>query len=306
MSEVVRSDEPAVGKGDVLVKVQLCGVCASELYPWLGDNQPYPRKLGHEVAGVVEAVGEDVRTFRPGMRVTGLFYQGFAEYVVAPEKYVVEVPAGLTWSDTMGEPLGCVVSAARRTHVEPGDTVAIIGLGFMGLLMLQLLSQKAPSRLIAIDIREEALQNACRFGASETYQPKEVPEKMLLNEWKHRHEDRGVDVVVEASGSQAGLTLAGNMMRQHGVLSILGYHQGGTRSIDMALWNWKALGVINAHERRDWFLLDCIKRGLALTAVDKLRIAPLVSHQYSLDEVDQAFHALHLKPSTFLKAVVTL
>lgn len=287
------------------MRVVRCGVCASELRPWLGDDKAYPRKLGHEVAGIVENVGSETCIIKPGTRVTGLFHEGFAEYAVANEDRVVELPSNLSWDDVLGEPLGCVISAVRRTPVTPGDTVAVIGVGFMGLLMLQMLRQTAPARLIAIDTRTEALERAREFGADETFHPGDVPPEMLLTEWEKRKEETGLDVVVEASGTQGGLTLAGDMTRQHGVLSILGYHQGGMRSVDMALWNWKALIVINAHERREGFLMDCIRRGIALAAAGKLNVASLVTHRFPLHEVDVAFQQLHVKPSSFTKATIT-
>lgn len=305
-SQIIQIEPPPVQPKEVLVRVVRCGVCASELHPWFGDDKAYPRKLGHEVAGVVESVGSETCIVKPGMRVTGLFHEGFAEYAVANEDCVVELPSSLSWDDALGEPLGCVISAARRTPVTPGDTVAVIGVGFMGLLMLQMLRQAAPARLIAIDTRTEALKRAREFGADETFHPSDVPPEMLLTEWEKRKDETGLDVVVEASGTQGGLTLAGDMTQQHGVLSILGYHQGGMRSVDMALWNWKALTVINAHERREGFLMDCIRRGIALAAVGKLDVASLVTHRFPLHEVDVAFQQLHVKPACFTKATITL
>jgi threonine dehydrogenase-like Zn-dependent dehydrogenase len=305
-STVTQSEPPTVGKNEVLVRVSVCGVCASELHPWLGDGGPYPRRLGHEVAGTVEAVGREVTSVEPGMRVSGLFHEGFAEYAVAPEEHVIQLPDSLGWREAMGEPLACVLSAARRTPVEPGDTVAVVGLGFMGLLMLQLLAHAAPRRLLAIDVREEALEKARHFGAHETFHPRELPEELRLTSWDKQHSGHGVDVVVEASGSQKGLALAGEMTRTHGFLSILGYHQGGARTVDMQLWNWKALSILNAHERRPWYLMECMERGLALVDSGAIRIAPLVTHSYPLEEVDSAFHDLHAKPATFSKAIITM
>jgi threonine dehydrogenase-like Zn-dependent dehydrogenase len=115
-----------------------------------------------------------------------------------------------------------------------------------------------------------------------------------------------VDVAIEASGTQAGLTLAGQMAREHGVLAILGYHQGGPRQVDMELWNWKALEVLNAHERRAGYQMDCMRRGLTLLAAGKLQTAPLVTHRFGLDQVDDAFRALLTKPAGFVKAVITI
>jgi threonine dehydrogenase-like Zn-dependent dehydrogenase len=119
------------------------------------------------------------------------------------------------------------VNAQRRTPVDLADQVAVIGLGFMGLGMLQLLKLRGPSRIVAIDVREEAREAAKQFGADEAYHPSELPDEFYLTRFSDWDSKRGFDVVVEGSGTQPGLTLAGELVRPHGVLSILGYHQGG-------------------------------------------------------------------------------
>src|SRR5262249_61469634 len=128
--------------------------------------------------------------------------------------------------------------------------VAVIGRGGMGLGTLQLRKLRGPSRIVAIDIREEARAAALSLGADEVYPPCEVPANARLTQFRDWESDRGFDVVVEASGTQPGLTLAGELVRPHGVLSILGYHQRGPRQVEVGMWNWKAIDVVNAHVRR--------------------------------------------------------
>lgn len=305
-SRIEERATPPLGADDVLVKVKACGVCASELHGWHGDGGLYPRIMGHEVAGEVVAVGANVRDIHPGAAVTGLFQGGFAEFAVTRAPYVTPIPAGIDYDIALGEPLSCILSGARRTRVEPGDVVAIVGLGFMGLLMLQAIRLRGPARIIAIDPREEALALAQRFGADEIYKPEQTPERYRMTEWSQLGGGYGVDVAIEASGTQAGLTLAGELAHEHGVLSIVGYHQGGPRQVDMQLWNWKALDVLNAHERRADYQMDCMRRGIALLAAGKLDTATLVTHRFGLDQVDDAFRALLTKPAGFVKAVITV
>jgi threonine dehydrogenase-like Zn-dependent dehydrogenase len=303
-SEVQERPLPPVGAEDVLVRVAACGVCASELHGWAGDSQAYPREYGHEVAGVVVEVGSEVTAFAPGMAVTGLFMKGYAEYARVHQRLVAPVPEGVPVEQALGEPLACVLSGARRTRVELGDTVAVVGLGFMGLLTLQAIRLRGPARLIAIDPRPEARQMARQLGADEVLAPGEVPVQLTLTQWKQLGKGHGVDVAIEASGTQAGLTLAGEMVHEHGCLSLVGWHQGGPRLVDMELWNWKALDVLNAHERRQEYLMDCMRRGLALMAAGKLDMGSLISHRFPIEGVDEAFGALQAKPPGFLKAVV--
>ncbi len=295
---------PAVGEEDVLVEVKACGVCTSELPDWSGDNGRYPREIGHEVTGTVAAVGGRVKTVRPGMTVTGLFRPGFTEFAVTRKELVTPVPDGMGYTEALGEPLACIMSGARRTPLEMADTVALVGLGFMGLLMLQVIRLKGPARVIAIDTRPEAREQALRIGADEVLAPDDVPARLMLTEWGQLGGGFGVDVAIETSGTQGGLTLAGKLPHEHGVLSIVGFHQGGPRSVDMELWNWKALQVINAHERRLDYLMDCMRRGLSLLAAGKIEMASLVTHRFALDQVDGAFQALQSKSGGFIKAAV--
>jgi threonine dehydrogenase-like Zn-dependent dehydrogenase len=290
----------------VLVDIKACGVCASELHPWMGDvKEPaYPLRLGHEPAGIVREVGPGVTRFAPGDRVTGLFAPSYADCQVADEAALLPLPDNVSFECGLGEPLACLVNAQRRTRVELADRVALIGLGFMGLGMLQLLRLRGPRMIVAIDPRAEARQKALSLGATVAYHPAELPDDYKVTAWRDWQTTKGMDVVVEASGTQAGLTLAGDMVRAHGLLSILGYHQGGMRSVDMELWNWKAIDVVNAHVRRFSDLMSSMRIGLELMACGAIDFAPLVTHRYGLAGVDQAYSDMRSKPDGFIKGII--
>jgi threonine dehydrogenase-like Zn-dependent dehydrogenase len=294
------------GIGEVLVEVRAAGVCASELHDWLTGPVGHATRMGHEPAGIVRAVGLGFTSFRPNDRITGRLEPAFAEYVVADETDVVPLPEGTPFELGLGEPLGCLVEAERRTRMRLGDRVAIVGLGFMGLGMLQLLKARGPSHLTAIDVRGDALDKALELGADAVHQPDAVPSRLRLTDFSRWESRDAFDVVVEASGSQAGLTLAGELVRAHGVLSIVGFHQGAARSVDMELWNWKAIDVVNAHVRRRANLVEATRAGLAMMAAGGFTFEPLVTHRFSLSEIDRAFAALRDKPPGFIKAVIEM
>jgi threonine dehydrogenase-like Zn-dependent dehydrogenase len=170
--------------------------------------------------------------------------------------------------------------------------------------MLQLLKLRGPSRIVAIDVREDARTAALALGADEAYDPSQLPDEYKITNFGDWQSDRGFDVVVEGSGTQLGLTLAGEMVRAHGVLSILGYHQGGPRQVDVGMWNWKAIDVVNAHVRRRADLMESMRIGLELTAKGLIDLGALVTHRYPLDQVDRAYADLRQKPPGFIKAVV--
>jgi threonine dehydrogenase-like Zn-dependent dehydrogenase len=303
-SRIEQRPMPEVGPNDVLVQVKACGVCASELHGWQGDQRAYPKEYGHEAAGEVIEVGAEVKKIHPGMRVTGLINKGYAEYARGSQEFVTEIPDGIPFEHALGEPLGCIFSGARRTNVELGDSVAVIGLGFMGLLMLQALKLRGAVSIIAVDPREDARQTAVKLGADQVFSPSEVPDRFKMVEWEYIGKEHGVNVSVEASGTPAGLTLAGQMVREHGILSIVGWHQGGPRQVDMEMWNWKAFDVVNAHERRLDYMMNCMRRGLALMATGQLQMAPLITHRFGLDSVDQAFRTMVEKPVGYHKGVI--
>lgn len=303
-SEVKEGSEREPGPGEVAVRVSTCGVCASELHPWNDGVGAYPHRFGHEPVGTVEAVGPGVERFSVGDRVTGLFLQAYSDLCVVDQELLLPVPDGVKDESALGEPLACLVNAARRTPIGYADRVALVGLGYMGLGMLQLLKLRGPSRIIAIDVREEAREHARQLGADEVYHPGEVPGAYQLTRWEDWESDKGLDVVVEASGTQPGLTLAGKLVRAHGLLSILGFHQGGDRHVDVEMWNWKAIDVVNAHVRRREDLMESMRIGLELEAKGLIDVGGLVTHRFTLDAVDQAYAALRDKPEGFIKAIV--
>jgi threonine dehydrogenase-like Zn-dependent dehydrogenase len=281
--------------GTVRVRVVACGVCASELHAVEEPLESYPATMGHEPVGIIDAVGEGVTDVREGTRVTGGFGPSFAEHVIADQAHVVVVPDELSADDAIGEPLGCVVEGRRRTPVVLGDRVALVGAGYMGLLMLQVLAVSGAGHTTIVDPREEARTAARTFGASESLDPSEASSSEL---------EEGFDVVFEASGTQAGLDLATRLVREHGTLSILGYHQGAPRSVGMQTWNWKAIDVINAHVRRRDYLNEAIRRGLELVRLGKIHPGQLVTHRFGLERVGDAFEALASKPDGYIKGIV--
>lgn len=294
-SEVTSQERGAPGPGQVAVRVLACGVCASELHAWEGPLPAYPVALGHEPVGIVEEIGPDVNGVSAGDRVTGRCGPSFSDHLVVDERELVVVPRGLDLMDSIAEPLGCVVEARRRTPLGSGDAVAVVGAGYMGLLMLDLLRVEGVEDLLAIDPREDARAVSIQLGAGEALEPEDPSIGDRAGAF---------DVVIEASGTQAGLDTATGLVREHGVISILGFHQGGRRSVDLETWNWKSIDVVNAHVRRRELLTEAMRRGLELVRRDRIHPARLVTHRFRLEDVDDAFEALASKPAGFIKAVV--
>jgi len=239
------------------------------------------------------AVGPGVRSVVTGDRVTGRVDHSYRDYVLADERDLVVVPPALPVEAALGEPLGCIVEAARRTGLDVADRVAVIGAGFMGLSLLQLLATSWLARLVAVDPRPDARRHARAQGADDAADPDEL------------EPDDRFDVVFETSGSAGGLDLAGRLVREHGTLSIVGYHQD-RRSVDMATWNYKAMDVVNAHVRDRARLRESTRRGLDLVAAGRIQPGALITHRFGLDEIDLAYRALIDKPPGYIKALIEI
>jgi threonine dehydrogenase-like Zn-dependent dehydrogenase len=301
--EVRQLPEPEVGANQALVRVICNGVCASDVATWARLQVRYPIFLGHEPVGEVVATGAGL-AIPVGTLVTGRVSPSFSELAVADAADLVVVPDGLNPAHVLGEPLGCVIEAFRRTPVRLGDRVAVVGLGFMGLVMVQLLSHSPQSALVGIDPRPDSRAAAVRSGADSAFDPVQVPGS-FLTDGPDQDRPGSFDVVVEASGTEAGLSLATSLAGVHGVLTILGYHQG-SRVVEMELWNWKALEVVNGHVRDRELLRQSTENGLKMLRAGRIDLSALVTHKYGLAQVDEAFRALRDKPKGFIKSVIML
>jgi threonine dehydrogenase-like Zn-dependent dehydrogenase len=293
------------GAGEVRVRLEGCGVCGSNLPLWEGRDwfeypQP-PGAPGHEGWGIVDAVGSEVTGVSEGDRVALLSAHAFATHDVAAAQSVVHIPPALAGRPFPGEPLGCALNAFRRSRITAGDTVAIVGIGFLGALLTQLASG-AGARVIAISRRPFALEVARACGAAHTLPLQD--QRGLIEEAGALTGGAMCDVVIEAVGMQWPLDLAGELTRERGRLVIAGFHQDGPRQVNMYLWNWRGLDVINAHERDPAAYVQGMVAALAAIGTGALDPAPLYTHEFSLEQTGEALSAMRERPDGFLKALV--
>lgn len=296
---------PEPKEDEVLIKLLVCGTCASEYLPWLKLEEP-GRIMGHEGVGIVVKKGARVTKFKEGDRVTGIVHEAFAEYTVGCEENLAKVPDKLSDEEGIGEPLAMLMSGVGQTPLNLGETFAIIGSGYMGLGFMQLMVAKGAGKVIAIDSRDEGLAHAKRFGATQLLHPDEVPPEYIVDEWDDKIFERGIPVVVEMTGKEPALQLAGDMTAVHGHLTIAGYHQGGMRSVNMALWNWKAINIANGHERRDWLCAGLIENAFKLIEKGKFNTKALMTNEYGFDEINKAYYELGNKPEGYIKGYVRI
>ncbi len=300
-----RVPRPTPAPGEVLLRIEGTGVCASNLGPWGGlpwIRYPLgPGESGHEAWGVVEEVGRDVDPSMIGTRAVALCQHAYAEYDVAEARTIVALPPELDGRAFPGEAFACAMNIFERSRISPGDTVAIVGVGFLGAILVELAKRRG-AEVVAISRRPFALDLAARLGADVCIGMDDVP--AVVDAVKARTRGRLCDRVIEAVGKQGPLDLATELARERGLLVVAGYHQDGPRQVNMQLWNWRGLDVVNAHERDPMAYV----RGMQL-AVDAVRRGELVPETYvtdafPLEALDRALDATERRPDGFLKAVV--
>jgi threonine dehydrogenase-like Zn-dependent dehydrogenase len=294
---------PSPGAGEVLVELEGCGVCGSDLPVYEGREWfEYPREPGapgHEGWGRVAALGDGVSDVRVGQRVAAISYRADAEYDLAQADRVVPLPEGLDGEPFPGEALGCAINVMRRAGVQAGETVAVVGAGFLGALIVQL-AARAGARVIAVSRREFARCIALKMGAAEA-----LPlDDSALARVEELTAGALCDRVVEVTGKAAPLDLAGQLTRVRGTLVIAGFHQDGRRSVDMQLWNWRGLDVVNAHERDAAVYVAGVRAAAEAILDGRLDPSPLYTHTFALDSLGDAFATASERPDGFLKAVV--
>jgi threonine dehydrogenase-like Zn-dependent dehydrogenase len=207
--ELTQALIPEPGPGQVRVKLEGCGVCASNLPPWQGREwftYPFaPGQLGHESWGRVDAVGPDARSFAVGQRVAMLSNHAYAQYDVADEGSVVALPPSLDNQPFPAEPLGCAMNIFARSDIKPGQTVAIVGIGFLGAILTRLATH-AGAKVIAIARRPYAMDVATRMGAAHSIAMDD--HWQIIEKVKAITSEQFCDVVIECVGKQWPLDLS--------------------------------------------------------------------------------------------------
>lgn len=314
-SHVANVPDPTITEEQLLVRLTYTGMCHSEWYPW--STAKAGDVFGHETIGVVAQTGAKVQGFAVGDRVTGLGGGGYKEYAVMHPAKTLRVPDNLKDEDALAEPLSCMLSAATKmAPAVPGDRVAVVGTGYMGLGLVSLLEMMGYGEIVAIDTREDARANALRFGATEAHHPSELPRGYKLD-WAVigrpdlTRDGHAADIfnvgfpnVVEFAGTQGALQLAGDMVSAHGRLGIGGFHNDGLRSVDFALWNFKAMTVVNCHERRISWEAELSQRCLKLLSEGAWSFTGLATHIYSMEEFDKANEDMEAHRGGFIKGLV--
>ena len=329
--ELQETPTPQPGPGEVLVRVGACGICGSDVHGMdgsTGRRRP-PITMGHEAAGVIEAVGPSASDWEPGARVTfdSTVYCGccdycregrvnlcdqrrvlgvsceeyrrhgaLAEFVAVPQHILYRLPDAVPFEHAaMVEPVSIAVHAVARAHVQPGDTALVVGSGMIGLLIVQALRAKGCRSIIAVDLDETRLALAGQFGADVLLRGDNVNVPEAVSE---RTGGRGADVSFEVVGTSATLMSAVQSVRKGGSVALVG--------------NIAALAEVplQAIVTRELSLYgSCASCGeypecLRLMAEGAIDIAPLISAVAPLDEGAEWFARLYHREPGLMKIIL--
>ncbi len=298
---------PLLKVDEVKIKVEGCGVCTSSIPLWEGREWfQYPVESGapgHEGWGVVEEIGDEVKKIQAGDHVAFLSYHAYAEYDVARESALVKIPRALYNTPFPGEPLGCAMNIFNRSDISKDDVVAIIGIGFLGAILCQLVKQRG-AKLIAISRRLYSLEFAEQYGADELVQLTTTWE--VTNKVREITGDAFCSRVIEATGKQEAIDIASEIVGEGGKMIIAGYHQDGLRQVNMQKWNWKGIDVINAHERDNAKYLSGMQLAVDAMCNGVINTDLLYTHIVPLADLSKAFELTSSRPDGFMKALVQL
>jgi L-iditol 2-dehydrogenase len=299
---------PELQPGDVLIRVAGCGLCGSDLLK-IASGAPPPVSLGHELSG--EVVASEDADFPPGRRVvvahhipcgachycqagsptmcakfkaSGLDPCGFAEFVRVPATHVaqvmLELPNTVSHTDAaFVEPLACCLRAVDRARADGVTLIAVLGLGAMGLLMLQALAQRFPAaRIIGVDPLAERRALALRLGAAEAL----LPEEDVVGTARDLSEGRGADLVVLTAAFPNALSHARALVRDGG--EVLFFATDPALREELAPWDWyhAELRLTASYSSTP----PDLRAALRLVATGHVRVAELISHRLPLE----AFH----------------
>jgi threonine dehydrogenase-like Zn-dependent dehydrogenase len=305
--------DPVAEPGGVVVKVKACGICGSDV-PIFKNGPKEPMRLGHEFAGDVVAVGDGLKDVKEGDRVAATSGRGcgecywcrrgdwlrckklsilgygipgaFAEYVAVPNfelgRYAVKLPDGLSYEQgATAEPLAVALYAVEQTQPKPDDHVAVIGLGIIGLAIIQVLRAHGVKNIVASGRRAGRLELAGQSGAAVVVDAAtaDVPAAV-----EAATGGRGADIVYECAGTTAGFNQALELVHKGGVVNVVGIYKEPIE--------WNPNSIVNG----DLTLIGCGLRfdlpgAVKLMQAGRADMRPLITHTFPLAQTGAAFEA---------------
>ena len=298
----IREEELTCGDYQILIKITACGLCNWELLHWNGLFGSYPQRVGHEGCGIVVETGKNVTKFKVGDKVTGMM-GGFCDYIVVNPDWVHKLADDINPLYGFCEPLKCVTTVVRAAEPEVGDFGAVLGCGPMGLWAIQALGSRYLADLIAIDISDSNLELARKAGATRTINP---AKENALEKMKELTGGHLADFVIEGTGNANMIGEAMRLVRYggRGRVVVMSSYKKPAESMDFGPAVDKSLQLVVAHPDYSRNQNDDLRRAIHMINSGVYDIESLVSHVFTLDNINEAFDALEKKPAGYLKGIV--
>jgi L-iditol 2-dehydrogenase len=305
--------KPEIGDDELLLRVEASGICGSDVMEWYRKDK-VPLVLGHEVAGVVEAVGEQVSKFKVGDRIavthhvpcftchycksghetvcetlqrgTRFYPGGFAEYVRVPainvDRGVFPIPEGVSFEEaSFTEPLACVLRGQNQSQLKPGQSVLVVGCGISGLMHINLARARGAGRIIGFDTIDYRLEAAKKFGADEVISDeKDVPSQV-----RALNNGNLADQVIICRGAFMNHGLA-SVESGGTVLFFAGAREGETipMCVNDLFWR-RELTLTSAYAGSP---ADCTN-ALELIRAGSVNVKDMISHKLPFTEIGKGF-----------------
>lgn len=294
-AEIVEQDIGEPGQGEVQVENSACGICSWDLQTFRAGGFAPP---GHEGIGYVTKLGPGVEGIAIGQRVCG---GGFGRLRNAPAHSLYKIPdSNMADEHWIVEPVSCVVTGMDHCELKAGQRLAMVGCGFMGLMMVQGLAGMGADQLIALDIDDRKLDLARQFGATEAYNVTQPG----FDEVQRELFSRGIDVVADTSGSQQGLDLSTAIVKRGGRINLFGWIKGAEATFNPSTWHGKGITIVNSSPSAR--VRDPFPAAIRLIQNGVIDLKPLVTHVVPIDEFPDFMHGVTTgEVDGYIKGVVT-
>jgi 2-desacetyl-2-hydroxyethyl bacteriochlorophyllide A dehydrogenase len=305
-------DLPEPGPGEALVEVSVCGICTWDLFIYSGgfqNHRAFPFYFGHEGIGRVVRCGPGVDipdgkrvALRESKRIGQLGGGHMAEYALQEARSLVFLPEDeVPDHQFMVEPAACCVNAAKISPVRPGERVALVGAGYMGAVLLQLLAL-SPAREIAVfERRPESLDYAAGLVSDTPIRIVDVREKPARESWVET--EGSFDLVIEATGVEAGFRLADSLVRPGGRFVIFSW-QHEPFEFDFGTWHERGLTVHNSSPGESWNFTACFEAARDLIDAGRIDQSELITHVARPEHAKELYQHGLAKTDGYIKGVI--
>ncbi|MFV0504269.1 MAG: zinc-binding dehydrogenase [Lachnospirales bacterium] len=292
-----------LGDHKVLLKVKSCGLCNWELNHWRGNIVP-PQTIGHECSGIVAEIGSKVNNCKVGDRVAVLidFIDGFSEYTVVSDCNVFKINDEIEMETFVLEPVKCVVTVTTAAAPNPGDIGVILGSGSMGLWTTQILSGNMLSALIVVDIDDNKLALAKKYGATHVLNSNKINVSEEISKISNGHM---ADFVIEGTGVSRLINEAMSYLKNaRGRLIIMSSYEDLIKEFDTKTAVKKCIELKVAHPSFSTTPEDDARRAAELINNGQVKMEDIVTHRFKFEDIETGFKALESKKDGYLKGVV--